>query len=110
MSKELTKTSTQQKLTQVHLALAQIPFGQVISYGNLAKLAGLGQGARFVAYTLRQLPKDTNLPWHRVVNSQGKISIPPDKPSHKRQIERLKDEGILVEAGKVHSSYFYLND
>lgn len=86
---------------QVYQVLSSIPFGKVTSYGAVARLSGLGRGARFVGYVLRNLPKGSTLPWHRVLNSQGKISLPEDSPSFKKQIARLKEEGILVKSGKV---------
>ncbi|MDP9029615.1 MAG: MGMT family protein, partial [Pseudomonadota bacterium] len=51
--------------TVLYLTLAQVPEGCVISYGELAHLAGLGCAARWVGRTLSQLPEDTKLPWHR---------------------------------------------
>ena|SRR5690554_542829 len=61
-------------------ALAAIPPGKVTSYGQLARMAGLGRGARLVGRWLGQLPEDTRLPWHRVLNSQGQLSLPADTP------------------------------
>ena len=54
--------------------VAQIPTGRVISYGDVAQRAGLPGYARFVGTTLGKLPKDTGLPWHRVVNASRKIA------------------------------------
>jgi methylated-DNA-protein-cysteine methyltransferase-like protein len=56
--------------------LAQVPEGKVVSYGQLAELAGLGRAARWVGRTLSQLPGDTKLPWHRVLGAGGRISLP----------------------------------
>ena len=87
---------------QVYQVLSTIPPGKVTSYGAVARLAGLGQGARFVGYVLRNLPKDSTRPWHRVLKSQGKVSLPTDSPSFEEQITRLKAEGILIKSGKVN--------
>ena len=47
--------------------VASIPYGTVATYGQVAQLAGLPGYARYVGATLKQLPKDTLLPWHRVI-------------------------------------------
>ncbi|MGB0733693.1 MAG: MGMT family protein [Pontibacterium sp.] len=86
---------------RVWQAVACIPFGKVASYGQIAQLAGLGRGARYVGTVLKQLPKDTTLPWHRVVNAKGKVSFTADSDVYKRQTLKLSEEGILVSNGKV---------
>lgn len=83
------------------LALKHIPKGKVTTYGGLAELAGLGKAARYAGTTLRQLPKGTDLPWHRVVNAQGKISFPESHPGHQEQKRRLEDEGVTFIKGKI---------
>lgn len=79
--------------------LAEIPRGRVITYGDLAEMAGYPRAARLAGQTLRKLPRDTRLPWHRVINAQGRISLP--EPACRRQIERLEKEGITLLNGKV---------
>lgn len=96
----------QQRREAIYLALAQIPKGKVISYGDLAKLAGLTNGARLVGKTLSNLPKESTLPWHRVINSQGKISLPPDSPSYEQQYKRLVKEGVEVVNGRINLKRF----
>lgn len=90
--------------TRICLALAQVPSGRVVTYGELASLAGLPRAARLVGQTLRKLPKDTRLPWHRVINAQGKISLP--EPAAQRQLERLRDEGVTPVNGRVDLSHY----
>jgi methylated-DNA-protein-cysteine methyltransferase-like protein len=80
-----------QRIWQV---IAAIPAGCVSTYGQVARLAGLGRGARQVGQALSQLPPGSSLPWHRVINAQGKISLPPDSQGHKQQRQRLEAEGI----------------
>ncbi|WP_295895806.1 MGMT family protein [uncultured Vibrio sp.] len=85
---------------QIFAVIHQIPQGKVTSYGVVAKLAGYPGYARQVGKVLSRLPKDTQLPWFRVLNSQGQISLKGD--SLQRQAEKLKKEGIEVsESGKV---------
>lgn len=78
----------------------RIPPGRVATYGQVARLAGLPGYARFVGTVLRDLPKDTRLPWHRVINAQGRISFPPGSDGHTRQSERLRREGVLALTGR----------
>ncbi len=82
-------------------ALAAIPPGRVTSYGQLARMAGLGRGARLVGRWLGQLPEDTRLPWHRVLNSQGQLSLPADHPAGREQLQRLLAEGVVVRNRRV---------
>ncbi len=80
--------------------LANIPRGKLISYGQLAKLSGYPNYARLVGRVLSKLPTDTKLPWFRVVNSQGKISLKGE--GFERQKTQLALEGINVnDDGKV---------
>jgi methylated-DNA-protein-cysteine methyltransferase-like protein len=96
----------QQRREAIYLALVQIPKGKVISYGDLAKLAGLTNGARLVGKTLSNLPKGSTLPWYRVINSQGKISLPLDSPSYEKQIKNLIKEGVEVVNGRINLKRF----
>lgn len=79
--------------------VARIPAGCVVSYSQVAALAGFPRRPRQVGMVLKGLPQGTELPWHRVVNAQGFI------PSRGRwwgaleQAARLKAEGILVDSG-----------
>lgn len=86
--------------------LASIPAGRVTSYGRVAELAGLGRGARLVGRWLGQLPEGTTLPWHRVLNSQGKLSLGADTASGREQRARLAAEGILVRNGRVNLRHY----
>ena len=71
-----------------------IPPGCVATYGDVASLAGLAGAARRVGRALRGLPENTRIPWHRVINARGQLSLPPDSPSGRSQRERLQAEGI----------------
>lgn len=78
-----------------------IPPGKVASYGQIAELAGLPRAARLVGRVLSQLPQGSALPWHRVVNSQGRISFPPGSKAHREQRERLLAEGVVFNGQRV---------
>lgn len=81
---------------------ALIPEGQVASYGQIARLAGLPRrAARMVGRALGAAPRELNLPWHRIVNARGQIAIPRGSPGFKRQAELLEAEGIEVNDGQL---------
>jgi len=90
----------------IYTELSQIPFGHTMSYGQLARRAGFPNYARQVGRVLKNLPKNTQLPWHRVVNSQGKISFPAQSDGYKEQRARLISEGIPVINDKTKKPYF----
>lgn len=86
---------------KVWKVVADIPSGHVLTYGDVARLSGLPRAARRVSQAMSWAPKKLKLPWHRVINAQGKISIPEDSPWHRRQKELLQDEGVVFLNGKV---------
>lgn len=71
------------------------------SYGQIAEAAGMPRQARLVGYALHALPKKTDVPWHRVINAQGRISFPPPTRAYKAQRKRLEDEGIVFLRGRI---------
>jgi len=96
---ESSKAHKQKLIWQVMQA---IPYGKVTTYGQVAKLAGLPGLARFVGATLKQLPEGSKLPWHRVINSQGRISFPEHSERYTVQFELLTSEGVLFTNGKIN--------
>jgi len=95
------ENDAQIRRTALYSTLAQVPEGKVVSYGQLAELAGLGRAARWVGRTLSRLPGDTTLPWHRVLGAGGRISLPVGSPSGDEQRARLRMEGITVQNNRV---------
>ncbi|WP_434601676.1 MGMT family protein [Pseudomonas sp. Z4-7] len=95
------ENAAQIRRTTLYLTLAQVPAGQVVTYGQLAEMAGLGRAARWVGRTLSQLPNDTKLPWHRVLGAGGRISLPAGSASGDEQRARLRMEGISVLNNRV---------
>ena len=96
------------ELAQMILAVvSQIPKGKVASYGQIAKLAGLPKHARLVGRVLGQIEDRTAIPWHRVINSQGKISTTQltEHGDHLQQI-LLLSEGVVVINGRVNLKQF----
>ena len=80
--------------------VALIPAGTVTTYGDVARHAGLAKAARRVGRALQQLPAGSKIPWHRVLNAQGRISLPDGSASQYTQRERLEAEGIVFRANK----------
>lgn len=62
---------------RIYAVMKRIPRGRVATYGQIAALAGLPGHARQVGYALHATPSGQSLPWHRVLNAQGAISLPP---------------------------------
>jgi methylated-DNA-protein-cysteine methyltransferase-like protein len=92
---------------QVWQVVVMIPRGKVATYGQVASLAGLPGGARRVGRFLSQLPAGTRIPWHRVVNASGGISLPPGSSGQRRQRTRLRAEGIaFTKAGRISLGRF----
>ena len=91
----------QVKRESIWQVVHMIPSGKVATYGQVAALAGLPKAARFAGTSLKDLPKATRIPWHRVINAQGRISLPPSSASYQEQHQRLTQEGVLIRNGKV---------
>jgi len=81
--------------------VAAIPEGNVASYGQVAKLAGLNGGARRVGGVLARAPDRSSLPWQRILKADGKIALPAGSAGRKEQIRRLEKEGVVVIKGRV---------
>ena len=103
MSDTKTKNSTYQ---QIWAAVDAIPNGRVSTYGRIAEYAGLPGRARMVGYSLHALPEESSVPWHRVVNASGGISLPAGDGGFEEQCNRLVAEGIEVTGGKVDLKKF----
>ena len=74
-----------------------IPPGRVSSYGQVAKAVGMPRGARIIGWALRVLPLgQTDVPWQRVVNQKGIISIQNPKAPRTLQKLLLEEEGVMV--------------
>jgi methylated-DNA-protein-cysteine methyltransferase-like protein len=98
---EPTATAQAARRQALYITLAQVPAGKVVSYGQLADLAGLGRAARWVGRTLSQLPEGSTLPWHRVIAASGHLSLPAGSASGAEQRARLRDEGVAIANDRV---------
>jgi methylated-DNA-protein-cysteine methyltransferase-like protein len=84
---------------EIYAVVSAIPRGKVATYGQVAELAGLPRRARMVGYALRELPKGSGVPWHRVVNASGRVSLRGAPGSERIQKELLEEEGVVFDAG-----------
>jgi methylated-DNA-protein-cysteine methyltransferase-like protein len=82
-------------------AVRKIPRGKVSTYGNIAEVAGLPRRARLVGTVLRQTPDSRGLPWYRVMNAGGRISLPAGSDAYARQKGRLEAEGVIFRGERV---------
>jgi len=96
MGEHVTNQAMDHFKSQVLVILNEVPSGECIAYGELAKQAGFPGYARQVGRLMKTLPKDTKLPWHRVVNSQRKISFAENTDAYIRQRTRLEQEGWII--------------
>ncbi|WP_189575469.1 MGMT family protein [Marinobacter zhanjiangensis] len=93
----------EQKIWQVVLA---VPAGRVVSYGQVADMAGLGRQARFVGRALGMLPAGHSVPWFRVIRNTGQIAFPPGSDTFEQQKALLMNEGVEVINGRVSMKRF----
>ena len=93
---------------RIYAAVRRIPRGKVTTYGAVARIAGLRGQARLVGYALSALRDGTGVPWHRVINAQGRLSLERvGSSSGLTQRLRLEREGIRVDAaGRVSLAKF----
>jgi len=89
------------QLERIWNAVAAIPRGQVASYGEIARRAGLPRRARLVGHALKVAPASLRLPWHRVLNAAGRISLPAGSRAHRQQRALLEREGLRFRNGRV---------
>jgi methylated-DNA-protein-cysteine methyltransferase-like protein len=91
----------------VYDMVCRVPSGQVTTYGRIAHLIGRPRAARQVGYALARLDNASAVPWHRVVNAQGKIS--PRRTGGCDELQRLllEDEGVVFDgAGRIDLARF----
>ena len=98
---------TNQLHRQILEVIVLIPYGKVASYGQIARLAGLPKHARLVGYVLKHLDKESQIPWYRVINSQGRIRVTHiDENGKNIQQDLLEAEGVYLLNGKVSLKKF----
>ena len=104
--KQVKKTEDANWYQSVWKVVSEIPSGHVLTYGEVARLSGMPRQARRVSQALRRAPRGMKLPWHRVINAQGKISFPEDSDGWRRQKDILESEGVIFLKGKIDLERF----
>lgn len=85
----------------------RIPRGRVATYGQVAREARLPGQARLVGYALHSLPRDTDVPWQRVLNARGEISARSEPGADSIQRALLLREGVRFDSrGRVDLDRF----
>ncbi len=96
------------KHQRIYTIVRQIPVGFVATYGDIATMAGLPGHARLVGYALHALPEFSDVPWQRVINAKGTISLGRAYPGgelHQRHL--LESEGVEFDGnGRVNLKHF----
>ena len=82
---------------RVYQVVRQVPAGKVATYGQIAAIVGRCT-ARMVGYAMASLPSGSDVPWHRIINAQGKISPRGARFGVLEQQELLEEEGVEFDA------------
>ncbi|MEE2788029.1 MAG: MGMT family protein [Myxococcota bacterium] len=93
---------------RVYAMVRQVPAGRVAAYGDVATMLGSPRVARHVGWALAGLPpSEADVPWHRIINSRGRISFKGQTVRAELQRQRLESEGIIFsDAGVVDLKRF----
>ena len=93
---------------RIYDVVRRIPVGRVLTYGDVAALAGMPRQARLVGYALHALPSHSAVPWQRVINARGMISMGRAYPGGELvQRSLLESEGVGFDAnGRVSLARF----
>ena len=78
--------------SRIYALVSQVPCGRIVTYGQIGQLAECS--ARTVGFAMAALPVGSQVPWHRVINSQGRISLRTDGDGARIQQLLLEKEGI----------------
>lgn len=106
--------------TLVWSIVKQIPAGQVATYGQIAKMIPPPEdvippdyarmGARWVGQAMNETPEGKGIPWQRVINSKGEVSLPKGSPGAMKQHVLLEDEGVkFSDKGRINLKVFGWN-
>jgi len=90
---------------RIYSVIRKIPKGKVATYGQVARLAGMAGHARQVGYALHVLPARVRVPWHRVINAKGQISLRSTGESMQKTF--LEKEGIVFDGDNRVSLELY---
>ncbi len=83
---------------KVWAVVTHVPHGTVVTYGQIAAMLGNPRAARTVGWALHSTPDSLDIPWHRVINSKGRISTDCGEHSPDLQRRLLEHEGVEFDA------------
>jgi methylated-DNA-protein-cysteine methyltransferase-like protein len=93
---------------RIYRVVARIPQGRVATFGQIADLAGIPRGARQVGFALAALRDDAGrIPWHRVLNARGELSVRLERGFESLQRNLLAREGVVFDANGRVSLHCY---
>jgi methylated-DNA-protein-cysteine methyltransferase-like protein len=91
----------------VYVLVRHIPPGKVATYGQIARLLGQPRAARTVGWALHSLPEGKPVPWQRVINARGMVSLGAGRDGAALQRALLEEEGVIFdERGRVDLDVF----
>lgn len=82
----------------VYRVVRLVPPGKVATYGQIARLLGSPRAARTVGWALHSLPEESDVPWQRVINAKGTISLDARRSGGAIQRDLLEAEGVVFDA------------
>ncbi len=108
MSRSRRPTASESAYARIYAAVSRVPPGRVATYGQIAIVADLPGHARMVGYALSALGEGSRVPWHRIVNAAGRISLRTgDRPMDEIQRFLLEREGVCFgKAGAIPLARF----
>lgn len=86
--------------------LKSIPEGRVVTYGQVARMAGSPRAARQVVRVLHTMSEKHGLPWHRVVNAKGEIAVPDDESRELQRMFLESENVVFLSDGRVDLEQF----
>ncbi len=98
------RRAEQDSYLRIWRTVLRIPRGKVATYGTIASLSGFPRQGRLAGYALHHLPGGSGIPWHRVVNARGKISLPGKRGEEQGRL--LKEEGVIFTRECVEMARF----
>ncbi len=87
--------------SRIYEIVNHIPKGKVATYGQVANMAGVPGHARQVGYALHNLPDGSEVPWQRVINRKGQISLRSNPSTEWLQRALLEAEGVVFDANEA---------
>ena len=94
------------KAEKIWLTVCKVPHGKVSSYGFIADLAGLPGRARLVGSILQYAPDKMNVPWYRILKSNGQLAFASGSKQAEMQKGLLQEEGVIVFNNRVKLTEF----